>query len=378
MPHDLSQQQHYLRAALEQEKKPTGFLLGAGAPMSIKVGGKQLIPGLEDLTANVKGALKKDESDALSTLISDLPPADGKNLESILNYVRALAALPGTSDVRGIPMETFAILDREICRIIRQQVDQTLPKAHSAYLSLALWIGAVQRLSPIQVFTTNYDLLLEQALERQKVTYFDGFMGSREPVFDLQAIEEDVLPARWTLLWKLHGSINWSHDNAGNVVRRHPDATDERSALIYPSNLKYDQSRRLPYLAMMDRLKAFLKRPGAILVSAGFSFRDQHINEMVEQSLRANPTASVHALLHGKLDGYAEAVRLASGLPNLTLAAADSAVVGTVVGKWANTVDADGEASIEQLSSLGHFEAFGEFLQGLTGELPMKDDDPDE
>jgi hypothetical protein len=122
-------------------------------------------------------------------------------------------------------------------------------------------------------------------------------MGSREPIFDIQSIEEDSLPSRWTLLWKLHGSINWRQDENGEVLRRPADADDGGSALVYPSHLKYDQSRRQPYLAMMDRLKAFLKKPGAILVSCGFSYRDQHINEIIDQSLRGNPTASVQGLL---------------------------------------------------------------------------------
>ena len=334
--------------------------------MSLLVNGAPLIPGLEDLTTQVRASLEKVEATAFDSLLDQLPASDPKNLESILNYVRALAALPGTADVRGISVTTFTNLDRAICKIVRTQVDKTLPSDGNAYLALARWIGAVTRISPTQLFTTNYDLLLEQALERQKITYFDGFMGSHEPVFDLQAIEEDALPIRWSLLWKLHGSINWSQDSAGNVTRQIPTAGGDTSALIYPSNLKYDQSRRLPYLAMMDRLKAFMRKPGAILIGTGFSFRDQHINELIEQSLRANPTSSVIGLLHGDLNGYADAIELTQRVSNLSLIAKDEAVVGSIRAKWTPSVDSDGK-EVPTTSALGDFDKFGELLVEVTG-----------
>lgn len=363
--HPLAQQLDYLRAALEQEKKPIGILLGAGAPMSIRVADAPLVPGLEALTAFVLSDVSSDYRPSVEALIGHLDESDRGNLEAILNYVRALASLPGVTPIRGIEKLTLEKLDAAICRVVRERVNVDLPQSDNPYLSLALWIRAVRRLSPTQVFTTNYDLLMEQALERQRVAYFDGFMGSHEPVFDLQAIEEDDLPARWTLLWKLHGSINWTQDESGNVIRRAAQADDTASALVYPSHLKYDQSRRLPYLAMMDRLKAFLRKPGAILVSCGFSYRDQHINEVIDQSLRANPTASVHATLYGSLDDYPEATTLASGLPNLALLAQDAAVVGGITGAWAAREDNDGEEV--EVCDLGDFAAFGSFLRNLTG-----------
>ncbi|MCW1825144.1 hypothetical protein A5731_28165 [Mycolicibacterium conceptionense] len=373
--HSLKQHSDYLRAALEQEKKPLGFLLGAGAPMSIRVAGQPLIPDLEALTRLVRDEVDNDLRASLETLIGHLDEGDQKNLEAVLNYVRALAALPGNEPIRGVDVTSLTKLDSEICRIVRKHVDADLPDGDNPYMALAIWIRAVRRFLPAQVFTTNYDLLVEQALERQRVAYFDGFMGSRQPVFDLQAIEEDSLPSRWTLLWKLHGSINWSQDVEGNVVRQPPDSANQDSALIYPSHLKYDQSRRLPYLAMMDRLRTFLRKPGAILISCGFSFRDQHINEVIDQSLRANPTASVHALLYGALDSYDEARRLTTNLHNLSLHAEDKGVIGGREGVWTNGGDADAGSPGETVTcALGDFAAFGEFVQGLTGPVPERED----
>lgn len=339
--------------------------------MSLRVEGNPLIPGLDALTDLVRAEVGAESSEALEELLSHLAPTEQKNLEAILNYVRALAALPGDQDVRGVAVSELARLDSEICRIVREHVDQELPVGDTPYFALALWVGSVRRMVPTQLFTTNYDLLLEQALERQKVPYFDGFMGSHSPTFDLQAIEEDQLPSRWTLLWKLHGSINWTQAADGTVSRRPPNAKDGSSALVYPSHLKYDQSRRLPYLAMMDRLKAFLHRPGAMLLTSGFSFRDQHINEMIEQSLRANPTASVHGLVFGALEQYEEGIAIASSVPNLQIIAEDAGVIGTVRDLWEPEFSEDGVESPTK-SALGDFGQLGKLLRSLTGDLPRR------
>jgi len=374
LAHELQQQLDYLRAALEQDKKPLGFLVGAGAPMSIQVDGHPLVPGLIELTEFVMSEIGSPYSSALATLLGQLSESESKDLEAVLNYVRSLASLPGTEDIRGVSVEVLSKLDEEICRIVRRHVDQLLPEGDNAYFAFALWITAVRRLAPIQIFTTNYDLLMEQALERQKVAYFDGFMGSREPVFDLVSIEEDQLPSRWSLLWKLHGSINWFQDSSGRVTRRTEDPDDNSTALVYPSHLKYDQGRRLPYLAMMDRFKSFLRRPGAILVTVGFSFRDQHIVEMIDQSLRANATSCVQGLLFGPLSDYGEAEALARTLPNLVLLADDAAIVGSVKDVWRpseSSTDASGAAT---KCEIGDFSEFGKLLRDLTGGTHYKED----
>ena len=64
-----------------------------------------------------------------------------------------------------------------------------------------------------EIFTTNYDLLLEKAMEHNHVPYFDGFVGSYEPFFWSESIEKTVshndLTFNWIRLWKIHGSLNW-------------------------------------------------------------------------------------------------------------------------------------------------------------------------
>jgi hypothetical protein len=226
---------------------------------------------------------------------------------------------------------------------------------------------------------------MEQAFEDRRVPYFDGFAGSRKPFFDIRAMEEDKLPERWARLWKLHGSINWYQDTAKGVLR---GAANEMGLkrVIHPSHLKYEESRRMPYLAMIDRLRAFLKQPSVALVLCGYSFRDDHINEVIIQGLQGTQTAIAFALLFGNLGSYPKAVKLALDRSNLSLLARDGAVISGREATWLEK-DADSVASdkSELLSwilidpkdekskrkaelQLGDFVVFGKLLHDLVGQ----------
>ena len=195
---------------------------------------------------------------------------DGKidpNVEDILSHIRSLKLVAGKSTVRGLTAKDLIKLEDKICAIIADVVDAHLPSSGTPHHHLAKWIRSAPRTVSVELFTTNYDLLLEQALEDCEVPYFDGFIGARRAFFDLQSIEQDYLPkrdqipTRWARLWKLHGSINWrlvknSKDRAW-VIRSALKHEGDR-LLIHPSHLKYEQSRRMPYLAMIDRLRAFV------------------------------------------------------------------------------------------------------------------------
>ena len=79
--------------------------------------------------------------------------------------------------------------------------------------------------------------------------------------------------------------------------------------MIYPTHLKYDESRRLPYLAMLDRLKAFFTNGQAVLITCGYSFSDQHLNETILQGLSGNPTANCFGLIYGNKEDASEGVQ---------------------------------------------------------------------
>jgi hypothetical protein len=215
----------------------------------------------------------------------------------------------------------------------------TLPTQDTPYHHLARWISALDRRHPAEVFTTNYDLLMEQAFEECRVPYFDGFIGARRAFFDPTSIEQDEqdgnrLPRRWARLWKLHGSINWWQDAETSIVERLSEGKGAQ-LLIHPSHLKYQQSRRMPYLAMMDRLRAFLGSGQVVLVTCGYSFGDQHINDLILQGLGANPSAICFGLFFGDVARLPEDIRhCAKDHSNLALLAADGAIFGASDREW--------------------------------------------
>jgi hypothetical protein len=264
-----------------------------------------------------------------------------------------------------------------------------LPTYRSSYNRFASWIGGVHRDVPAEIFTPNYDLLFEQALEQHPLPHFDGFVGSREPWFDLASIEHDAIPARWTRLWKLHGSINWERmeENVNGVtVTRVVRVAREAPAgrvMIFPSHLKYDQSRRMPYLAMLDRLKAFFHGKDAPrLVVCGYSFLDEHLNEVLLDGLRGNRNAQCFALMYSTLGAHPKVVDYAVKQGNLTVLAWDGAVIGNRAGRYRpgtsggeehkpwlydEPVGTGDPVPPEPRCRLGDFHYFGLFLEQLCG-----------
>lgn len=388
---DPHKQVGYLQQCLSSDKKPLGLFLGAGCPMAIKVGtgnANPLIPDICGITNAVREVLTNDtECGPLLTTIDQHFTRDGRNdvnVEDILSHVRGLRAVAGQDSVRGLSAADLDRLDEKICKTIHDLVNKGLQSTSTPYHHVASWADALARENPVEIFTTNYDLLMEQALEDRRVAYFDGFAGSRKPFFDIRAMEEDKLPPRWVRLWKLHGSINWYQVPSEGVFR---GATTEETLkrVIHPSHLKYEESRRMPYLAMVDRLRAFFKQPSATLVLCGYSFRDEHINEVLVQGLRGNQTAIAFALLFDKLDQYPQATKLACERANLSLMARNACVIGGRQSEWAekdaqslpqdagqwvvwSPTDPGNENSKRKAEfKLGDFATFGQFLHELIG-----------
>lgn len=323
-------------------KMRIGFLIGAGCPLAIRVPDgsteKPLIPDIAGLTERVKKAIADDgnlkaESEKVWNRVV-LRGIARPTIEDVLSHIRTLSSLcPKKGEIDGFPGEKLIKLDQAICLEVKNVVSQTLPANDTPYHALASWIQAISRDKPVEIFTTNYDLLFEQALEEQRVPYFDGFVGSDSAFLDLESMAEDDLPARWARLWKIHGSVNWWMTE-GEKIRRCRDNLGGKQLLIYPSHLKYDQSRQMPYYAMLDRLLAFLRSDQCVLITCGYSFADQHINAFITQGLSGNPNAVCVGMIFNDRADASEAVELAKRYPNLTLLAADGAVIGTIDRDW--------------------------------------------
>lgn len=385
----------YLRQSLSQDSKPISCFLSAGCPLSIEMnkGEWPLIPDVKNLSLYINNELSGN--DKYQILISELQKAgkNYENVEDVLSFIRGLLEVAKGGTVRGLKEQELNSLDELVCKKIGEKVDVLLPKTETPYHRLTKWIKSIDRKIPVELFTTNYDLLMEQALDGLETPYFDGFVGSRRPFFDLKAVEEDLIPLHWTRLWKVHGSINWYCDESQDRINvyRSSETKEEASRLIYPSHLKYDESRKMPYIALIDQLNRFIRKKSAFLIMSGYSFSDNHINGTIVNALKANPTAMVLGLMYGNYDDesgnprYPKAYELAQNQHNLNIWTFDEAIIGTNIGNWElpdveTEIDPDliqfiepsvvgGEANIKGKSvKLGDFSIFTNFLKRTIGQ----------
>jgi hypothetical protein len=384
--HDPHRRALDLLQRLAPGKMRVGFFLGAGCPLAVRIStgeeSEPLIPDIAGVTKQVKSYLDGiDELKSVAASAWERVVSRGISLptiEDVLSHLRTLKSICGNSQIDGFSSDLLIKLDNAICKQVKEIVSKSLPAADTPYHVLASWIQAISRDKPVEIFTTNYDLLIEQALEEQRVPYFDGFVGSHNAFLDLESMAEDDLPPRWARLWKIHGSINWWMTTK-DKIRRSRDPGEGEQLLIYPSHLKYDQSRQMPYYAMLDRLRVFLRSDQCVLLTCGYSFADEHINAFIGQGLAGNPNAACIAMIFKDRADAPKAVQLAKRHANLTLLAVDGGVIGTVDRVWDTEVKdtnpayaiAIGKAVPDWRTKapadqnkwlLGDFAAFGKFL----------------
>jgi hypothetical protein len=333
--HNPDQYMASLRTIIAQGRKRVGLLVGAGAPAGMERddGTRPLIPAVAGLTAQILTAVAPKYEVQIEALKEDLTKAD---IETLLSRIRSLSTVIGATKVHGLDGDGYKVLAETICSEIGRITKVRLPNKPSPYSELVSWITGAPRPHPVEIFTTNYDLLFEEAFERARAPYFDGFTGSREAFFDPASVSADALSPRWTRLWKLHGSLGWRANEQGEVIRTgQTDATH----LIFPEYLKYDQTQKAPYVALLDRLRTFLTTEDTLLISIGFSFADAHIAARIDEALAANAAASVFAFQYQTLDKEGCAVALASRRPNFSVYARDKAVINGVAADWGAPTD---------------------------------------
>lgn len=328
--HNPDQYMASLRQIIAQGRKRIGLIVGAGAPAGIRKPGtdEPLIPAVEGLTNIVLRALKEKYGVTLDGIVAEL---ESPNIEAILSRVRSLAGVIGQATVHGLNGSEFKDLGDRVCTEIGKIVNQDLPPGPSPYTELVAWITGADRVYPVEIFTTNYDLLFEQALERSKTPYFDGFSGANEPFFDPSSVASNDLPSRWARLWKLHGSLGWTTNAKGEVIRA---GQKHATHLVFPEHLKYDQTQKAPYSALFDRLRAFLMTPDTLLIVTGFSFADAHISARIDECLAANPTASVFAFQFKNLNDESHAAEIAMRRSNMSVYCPDQALINGIAAPW--------------------------------------------
>ncbi len=326
--------------------KNIGFFFGAGTSCALG------IPDIAQLTREVEVTLKDDMAKIFGIIKNDLETLiQGRdvNIEDILNQLRRIRDLTKESETKiyqGVCGKDAATVDGEICKTIYQIITE---KESSASLTSTkrffAWYNLLNRDFTKEVFTTNYDLVIEKALEASEIPYFDGFVGSFEPFFWQESVDHQAqhgdLTKNWIRLWKIHGSLSWfwrysettkSHriiriGNIGSV------ADIKNELVIYPSKDKYDSSRKQPFIAYFDRMRDYLLSGELLFVLTGYSFSDQHINEILFNCMRQNNRLFVIVFFY-KDDDVENLHKSCSAYLNLHVFGPTKAIINGELGEW--------------------------------------------
>ncbi|MCH8029394.1 MAG: SIR2 family protein [Candidatus Dadabacteria bacterium] len=168
---------------------------------------------------------------------------------------------------------------------------------------------------PLDIFTTNYDLCIENTFWNDDT--LDGQLNvGFEPkqsgyIFNNQMFHKDGNKFH---LHKLHGSLNWKRNpkNKGKIYLVNiPDLTDlEYHPMLFPGGKNFNE---FPFNELYNNLKETLKEVEYCIV-IGFSFRDEGINDIFKQALNTNKNLKLliwnkdkdvkHGLPKGKFDTF--------------------------------------------------------------------------
>jgi hypothetical protein len=375
--HNPDQHMFGLRQIATNGKKRIGLLIGAGAPVSINVGTDEkwepLIPNIAGLEVIVLSKLSEAHRKVYESIKLSI---QDPNLEKILSRTRMLAEVVGDGQIFDYTSIEFQDLSKCICEVIRDVVSKDLPLHGNPYSEVVSWINGISRRYGVEIYTTNYDLLFEIALERAKTPYFDGFSGSKNAFFDPSSISKNDLPPRWVRLWKLHGSIGWESNGTGEVVRV-PNSTNAN--MVYPSHIKYDQTQAAPFSSLFERLKNFLTEPDVFLMSSGFSYADAHVSSKILECLLANPSAALFAFQFGTLANERHVTDLALKCPGISVFCSDGAIINGIQAKWKigtpptkNWHEIRAEYYKDNKFLLGDFKKFARFLATAGSEISQE------
>lgn len=156
------------------------------------------------------------------------------------------------------------------------------------------------------LFTTNYDMAFDYALDNLGIHYINGFMGVhnrcfRPEVYDYdlyfpgQSVTGKVYRAEKVLkYYKIHGSLSWiaTKPSVSNTygIREIPlnnefKVEDDNELMVYPCVSKKSFTLDLPYSELFRQFSQAINQPQSVLFCIGYSFYDEHINDIIKQAL---------------------------------------------------------------------------------------------
>lgn len=288
-----------------------------------------------DMTARIAGTLQSQ----IEAAAKESAKRAGRKEENIEDRIRVanelwrgldilsdieVNGLPGRVQAANVKHQVEIALQRLAESVLRDEMGIATRKAESGksgdrnkalrilasfLMSFASRTGTRDRLN---IFTTNYDRLIEEGAELAGLYLLDRFVGNLSPIFRSSRLQVDLHynppgirgeprylegVARFT---KLHGSLDWVQ--AGGDIRRmglpfgaksvEPylnapgyDGATHHELMIYPNPAKDRETSDYPYAELFRDFAAAICRPNSTLVTYGYSFGDDHINRVIRDML---------------------------------------------------------------------------------------------
>jgi hypothetical protein len=327
--------------------------MGAGASKACG------LPDVATLQDSVLGELDDTKRAAFNAQLKN------RNLEQVLSRLRGITGLlTDEQTIDGLTAATAKELDVAVCASIVKQLNVDRADLKPA-LRFAAWAARANYRRPVEIFNVNYDLINEIAFERLRVPYFDGFVGALEARFHTDLVEarpetdEQTMPCFFVRLWKLHGSVNWQWKD-GQIVRLGQPVESGRPAAIYPSEAKYEESRRMPFVVLHDRFRRALNEPETIMLISGYSFCDQHLNELLFDAARRRERSEFVAFCYSDIPE--DLATRAMSAPNLQVMGATEAIIGGIRSNWKAPEDPPPDVWENGKFALGDFKHLAAYL----------------
>lgn len=260
-----------------------GFLFGAGTSFE---SGYPLVTGL---TKSVVDALPISDRTAMDEILdaSGLSYDDANglpNIEEISDFVIEYHT--------NSQLEKYHVLKEKIRELVRDVILGVSDPDITNQVALLerLKSRAYERATNVWFFTTNYDLLIEDACAEVGLKLVNGFVGATTRHFSEQEFSmvsgvirgsgfkpESGLTVR---LIKLHGSVSWYRRN-DRIYEAAPSAIIEQNArcMVLPRRTKVIETMSRPYDRLFHISSSILGSRCKYLISSGFSFGDSHIND---------------------------------------------------------------------------------------------------
>ena len=256
---------------------------------------------IKELTEQVVGDIPE-----LSQHLKKIKPTDGRSatVEDLMNYFISCKSILDTTyadEIQGISAGQTDNFLKEIKDKIVEVFSDSWESSHVHEQFLQRLCDQERtRPRPRDIFSLNYDTVLEASLDALRLPYVDGFRGTNRAWFDAKTFSSSDAVCR---IFKLHGSINWVRDTDGNVRRRHDrikNMHNDESIVVYPSEQKYIQTQYGVYETLIGQFRERLRNPDIknnCLIVLGYSFNDQHINEAICDAVTSTDTLTVVAFV---------------------------------------------------------------------------------